>query len=116
MDIISKIIESGSYKTKTEQENEQALSLAAKGLINIAIGGTGKTNQDNTNQKIIPVITCSGTTKLRAVKSEITQGHINSRLTVLTDEKGAQYCRIIEAEKRGNNVIGIADIYKDAEK
>ncbi|ELQ9310783.1 hypothetical protein R3D73_003774 [Serratia marcescens] len=73
MNIISKIIESGSYNTKTEQENEQALSLAAKGLINIAIGGIGKTNLDNTNQKVIPVITCSGTIKLRAVISQITQ-------------------------------------------
>lgn len=75
LNIMKKILESGSYKTKTEQENEQALSLAAKGLINIAIGGIGKTNMDNTNQKIIPVITCSGTPKLRAVMSKITQGH-----------------------------------------
>ncbi|HDG0629571.1 TPA: DUF1471 domain-containing protein [Serratia marcescens] len=41
---------------------------------------------------------------------------LNAKLSALTDEKGAQYYRIIAAEKIGNNVMGIADIYKDAEK
>lgn len=96
LNIIRKILESGSYRTKTEQENEQALSLAAKGLINIAIGGISKTNMDNTNQKIIPVITCSGTPKLREMMSEIIQGHDAKRLeTPLNSQKEA---RLIDAE------------------
>ncbi|WP_413715601.1 hypothetical protein IBZ12_01605 [Serratia ureilytica] len=95
LNIIRKIFESGSYRTKTEQENEQALSLAAKGLINIAIGGIGKTNMDNTNLKIIPVITCSGTPKLRAVMSEIIQGHGASLLD--TPLNSPNQARLIDA-------------------
>ncbi|WP_413715600.1 DUF1471 domain-containing protein [Serratia ureilytica] len=40
---------------------------------------------------------------------------LNARLSALTDEKGAQYYRVIAAGKRGNNVMGIADIYKNAD-
>lgn len=41
---------------------------------------------------------------------------LNAKLSELADEKGAQYYRIIAAGKRGNNVMGVADIYKTEEK
>lgn len=41
---------------------------------------------------------------------------LNSKLSALADEKGSKYYRVIAAEKRGNNVMGIADVYKEADK
>lgn len=41
---------------------------------------------------------------------------LNAKLSELTDQKGGKYYRVIAAEKRGNNVMGIADIYKDTSK
>lgn len=41
---------------------------------------------------------------------------LNTKLSALTDEKGSQYYRIVAARERGNNFMGIADTYKDADK
>ncbi|ELQ9310782.1 DUF1471 domain-containing protein [Serratia marcescens] len=59
----------------------------------------------------------TGTVQVSQSAGDISSpSELNAKLSALTDEKGAQYYRVIAAGKRGNNVMGIADIYKDAEK
>jgi hypothetical protein len=65
MPILIALQSSRNYKTKTTEENEQALSLEAGGVINISIGGVGRFNIDNIAGKIVPIITCSLTTRTK---------------------------------------------------
>ncbi|MBI6152201.1 DUF1471 domain-containing protein [Serratia surfactantfaciens] len=59
----------------------------------------------------------TGTVQVSQSAGEISSpSDLNSKLSVLTDAKGAKYYRIIAAGMRGTNVMGIAEIYKDAEK